>query len=200
MPVLDCYCCQINECLFSVAQGLSDQAISVLSSQVRLDRVIQTGAEALQKIDIMLSELTESLTSQEQKWNSVETLLEFIFPSGLLTYNMSSVLRFCDSVAKDTPVYSGVHDQVRVGLQTVSFLCCTCLCAVENFRFTIMYLIYLSAPFCLILLGLWDACYCYRYIIILKKSSLFSAQGSFFFYFFLSLALLDKVKTHLMYS
>ena len=79
----------------------------------------------------MLSELTMSLAQQEQMWNSVETLLEFIFPSGLLTYNMSSVLGFCLSVARKSPLNKGVHMQVRVGLLMLSFpqlfLGCACV-------------------------------------------------------------------------
>jgi len=87
----------------------------------------------LLKVDVMLSELTMSLAQQEQMWNSVETLLEFIFPSGLLTYNMSSVLGFCLSVARKSPLNKGVHMQVRVGLLMLSFpqlfLGCVCVCA-----------------------------------------------------------------------
>ena len=84
------------------------------------------------KVDVMLSELTMSLAQQEQMWNSVETLLEFIFPSGLLTYNMSSVLGFCLSVARKSPLNKGVHLQVRVGVLMLSFplllLGCVCAC------------------------------------------------------------------------
>ena len=90
------------------------------------------------KVDVMLSELTMSLAQQEQMWNSVETLLEFIFPSGLLTYNMSSVLGFCLSVARKSPLNKGVHMQVRVGLLMLSFpqlflgCVCVCVCVCEH--------------------------------------------------------------------
>lgn len=108
---------------FSATQDLCEKAIDVLSGRVCLDHAIQSGAEALRNIDVMLSELTLSLAPREQMWNSVETLLEFIFPSGLLTYNMSSVLSFCLSVGRKSPLNHGIHMQVRVWLLMVSLVC-----------------------------------------------------------------------------
>ena len=111
--------------LFFAPQPLTDNAITVLSRQVRLDHALQSGAETLLKIDIALYELTMSMAQQEQRWISVERLLEFIFPSGLLTYKMASVLVFCLDVGRKSSLNVGVHSQVRVGLPRVSV--CGCL-------------------------------------------------------------------------
>ena len=110
--------------MFFAPQPLTDNAITVLSRQVRLDHALQSGAETLLKIDVTLSELTMSMAQQEQRWISVERLLEFIFPSGLLTYNTASVLSFCLSVGRKSPLNVGVHSQVRVGLLRVSVCGC----------------------------------------------------------------------------
>ncbi|KAK7091654.1 hypothetical protein V1264_009311 [Littorina saxatilis] len=113
-------CEDVDFCPFlheTYTERLSEEAINILSSRVRLDHALQSGAKSLIRIDVKLSELTLSLAQQELQWNSVETLLEFIFPSGLLTYNMSRVLSFCISVAIKSPLNAGIHHQVQRYLQ-----------------------------------------------------------------------------------
>ncbi|KAL8569951.1 hypothetical protein ACOMHN_056383 [Nucella lapillus] len=95
----------------------TSHAIAILSNQVRLDHAVQSGTDSLSKIDLMLSELTLSLPQHARKWYSVETLLDFLFPPGLVTYHMTSVLEFCLSVVRKAPTTVGIHHQIERYLQ-----------------------------------------------------------------------------------
>ncbi|KAK7480873.1 hypothetical protein BaRGS_00027874 [Batillaria attramentaria] len=90
---------------------VTQNAIGILTGQVRLDHAVQTGAEYLRKINDSLLQMALSMAKPDQAWNSVETLLDFLLPAGLPTYNMSSILTFCVDLQKKKPIYQGVHHQ-----------------------------------------------------------------------------------------
>nr|KAG5695001.1 hypothetical protein BaRGS_024184 [Batillaria attramentaria] len=91
---------------------VTQNAIGILTGQVRLDHAVQTGAEYLRKINDSLLQMALSMAKPDQAWNSVETLLDFLLPAGLPTYNMSSILTFCVDLQKKKPIYQGVHHQI----------------------------------------------------------------------------------------
>ena len=91
---------------------MTDKALLLLSSRVRLDFALQHGAESLRAIAPDLSLLTLSLSAESQQWASAQRIIDFLFPASLPLFSVPAAAAFLATVRGKDSKFVGVLYQV----------------------------------------------------------------------------------------